>query len=421
MKKINQLIFKNIGFKLISLLFAVILWYVGLNIVNPPLIQTFKVNLTLYNKERVSANGYVLVNEKELSTATIDVRVRASRSDIQALSRSRRIIARIDLKPIDLITPTLEEPMAAPVTVDLPSLTGFEIISIYPNQVNVVLDNHVERSISISLETEGEVKEGYTAMTPIIEPSTILVSGAKSLINSIQDIQVKAKISDISANLSEKLKFAVLDKEGKDISALIKTDVEEVNLTIPVYMKSMLPITPRVEGKAAAGYRVVNVNLSPQQLDVISQSGVLPFKSIELLPIQIEGVNETMVQIFDLRTYLEGTDLSIPDGAQREVTVTVNLEKEVPLDIDIPTAKIVKTNIPAGTVFPDSVNVRLWGLKSDLDKVEYSSILAAVDLSGLTPGKRKASVKIILPDNLSKYDFRKEDCYIEVNIPEANE
>ncbi len=421
MNKIREVLFKNLGFKILSLLFAVILWYVGLNIVNPPLIQTFTVPLTIVNKESITTNGFVLLNEKELTQATVDVRIRASRSEIQALSRaSRGVIAKIDLKPIEIsLSPALGEPMPATVQIDA-GLTSYDLINIYPNHVNVYLDKLIEKSFDIELDITGSFAEGYLNLQPYEPLPQVTLKGAMSVIDNVSKVCINIDAAGASSNIVQNYPISIVSKDGRDIKNLITTDISNVDLILPVYYKSTVPVNVTTSGASALGYRVSRVQVYPEKVDICGPKYIVEnITGIDLPPVSVQDATTDISESFVLADYLATEGIYLVDDKLTDARVSVTVEKEDLLEISISMSNVIKTNIPQNTILPASVDVRLWGLKRDFDEIDTKSILAAIDLSGLRPGTNKVPVRVILPDNLTKYNLRREDVFIQVKIPDS--
>ena len=75
LKKISNVLFKsiskNFGWKLFSLVCAIILWFIVMNIINPTEIQTYSVNVTLENEDKLNEKGFTVMNKEEIQNTKI--------------------------------------------------------------------------------------------------------------------------------------------------------------------------------------------------------------------------------------------------------------------------------------------------------------------------------------------------------------
>ena len=86
LKKLKNLLTNNIGLKFLSVLFAMILWLVVVNIDDPDKTSTFTTNITIANENAIADMGksYSIIND----SGTVTFRVTAKRSIIERLTNS---------------------------------------------------------------------------------------------------------------------------------------------------------------------------------------------------------------------------------------------------------------------------------------------------------------------------------------------
>ncbi len=82
--KIRDLFLKNLVFKLLALLFAILLWWMVTSVSDPTQYKSFSVPVTMQNESALTAAGkyYAVLKNSD----TISVRVTAKRSVIDRLS-----------------------------------------------------------------------------------------------------------------------------------------------------------------------------------------------------------------------------------------------------------------------------------------------------------------------------------------------
>ena len=127
LKKISIYVFdivkRNLGWKIFSLVFAIMLLFIVMNINNPAETMTFNVNLTLLNKDKLADKGYVVLNSHELENKKIDIKVKSTRPGLDDLSKNRDLLkATIDLQQFDLLyADDIDEAFTLMVTPTIPS------------------------------------------------------------------------------------------------------------------------------------------------------------------------------------------------------------------------------------------------------------------------------------------------------------
>ena len=91
----------DIGWKLLSLIIAIGLWFMVINTENPVETRSYTAAIQLQNEEALTERGYVVVNDDELSSTRVTVRLRGQRLALDALSQSStRVQAVVDLSDV---------------------------------------------------------------------------------------------------------------------------------------------------------------------------------------------------------------------------------------------------------------------------------------------------------------------------------
>ena len=96
--KVRDLFLKNLIFKLLALLFAILLWWMVTSVSDPTQYKSFSVPVTMQNESALTAAGkyYTVLKNSD----TVSVRVTAKRSVIDRLS-SADFTATADLSRIE--------------------------------------------------------------------------------------------------------------------------------------------------------------------------------------------------------------------------------------------------------------------------------------------------------------------------------
>ena len=126
----NNKFTKDIGWKLLSLFIAIGLWFMVINTENPMETRSYSTTVQLQNEEALFERGYVVVNEDEISSMRITVRLRGQRLALDRLSQSStKVQAIVDLN--NVIYSYSGDPVSVPVNIVIPSVVNnsFEILS----------------------------------------------------------------------------------------------------------------------------------------------------------------------------------------------------------------------------------------------------------------------------------------------------
>ncbi len=412
MKTIIDLFTKNLGWKLVSLLISVTLWFVGMNINNPTRTDTFEVPLTIQGADMLVDDRLVLLNEADLLTQTISVRIRATRDDLLNLEREKRFMkAYIDLRPIDVTFGSrVGEYLPVTVEVDLPpslnsSRARFDIIGITPNKADILLDKFVTQQHKVMAYPLGDVMDGYVAMSPIVVPDYVSVSGAKTILDTIETVRVDVNTKDASNDVTQKSKPIVYDTNKQDISA-VTLSTELVEVSIPIHKLAKIDILPRIVGTLPAGYKVTNIIVEPSYLEVVgSQEEIDAMPTIDLEAISLDRTYATITREFDLRAYLMATNLTIRNGTPYIAQVTIEIDRDVTKDFKLSSRRIKVTGSPESYELPSEVTVKLKGPAAAIDSIKESDLNVSADLTGLAEGVHSVGLNVNFVEGLAYEAF----------------
>lgn len=182
---LRNLIFKNWGLKLFSLILALILWT---NLIPPEKIfseKTLTISLETHN----------LPQDMELvkkPTATIDVTIRAPNRYIDQITATNAV-AELNLANASLFQEdyTLNESM-----ISMPTGVRATVIKITPNTVNLKLEKSIEIMLDVEPDIIGDLIEGLKIERIEVDPAQVPIKGAESKVR--EDYKVRTTPIDIS-------------------------------------------------------------------------------------------------------------------------------------------------------------------------------------------------------------------------------
>ena len=394
---------KDIGWKLLSLAIAVALWFMVINTENPLETRSYTASVQIQNEESLFERGYVVVNEDEINSTRVMVRLRGQRLALDTLSQSNtKVQAIVDLS--NVIYSYNGEPVSVPVNIVIPSVVNnsFEILSKSVQSVTVDIQPYINKDYTVkpvenySDESTGELINAVTS------PSTITAYGAKSVINSIAEVRASVTPEVLENDMVMTAVPTAYDAEGNVVNNVTFSSSE---LSVKISMDDMKSVRIAVDttGRPAEDYQVTGLYLSPETIDVAGSEEALSGISVIMLPdIDIAGMDSNIIKTFDIGDYL-------PDGVRivggtDTVTATVTLERNEEKNIVIPADSITDNGTtPEGLtahIESEDIEITVSGPAGKLELVD--GVNAYVDLSGYEAGTYEdVPVVIELPDDVS--------------------
>ncbi|WP_058486486.1 CdaR family protein [Defluviitalea phaphyphila] len=396
----NEFFGKNIQWKILSIILAISLWLVVINIENPEETMTFTIPVTLENIEEITSRyNLVISNMEEIENKTISVSIRGKRLTLEELKDNKRYL--------DVITATADLELFRYTSADqvnkIPIVVSFSddykgVIFEERNQIrylDVVLEEIKTVSKPIQVDTIGAAKDGYVILESTVNPSEITITGAESLINSIDSVKVEVDVTNISTDKKEyNIEPKIYDSEGKEISNLEK-NIEGVEVDISVGKKRIVSLQPKIEGSYAEGYVLTGIKIEPEEITVVGSEEVVDdLNQVELSTIIFEDLDTTT-------TFKP--DIILPSGVIRwddtstKVSVTIEVKKEIVKEFKIPTSRLTISTKMQFRYITDEVTLYIQGIEDEVNKITENMIVGSIDVLDYDEGKYTVPVEFSIP------------------------
>lgn len=374
-----------IGYKVLAILLAMVIWaYVTVRD-NPLDEGTFAVPVELRNLDET------LVTPE--TSYQVQVRVQGAANIIGELS-SRDFTAYVDLSG-------MRAGEGSPrVQVDLPP--DVSLVSLSPESIDLTLEAKVSETFAVVANVSGEPAENYTALLEnlLLSPQEVSLSASASMIEQVGSVVVNADISDLESSYNRNLPVEVLDQNGNNITREFTISPESVNLVVNVLYEepeATVAVRANLLGEPAEGYQISYTVTEPNTVRAfgdLATLGTLYYLLTE--PIDISGISRTTSYSVDIE---HDSNISL---AQETVTVTVRVE---PVATQTYTRNLLHTqNVAEGLecLLPDEViEIEVAGPDTAMQGLDETRIVPYVDCAGITePGDYELPVSFSLPANI---------------------
>lgn len=366
---------ENIGLKVISLIVAIVLWFVVVNVTDPVVSATYRnVPVRLLNTGVITDNGKTL--EVVDNSAIIPVvTVKASRTTIQELGSSiDSIVATADLNnlssdntsiPIDLTTLKYSD--------KIDSIKGSE------NTVYVSIENRKTIQLPLSATASGEIESGYILGDITPNQNQVRISGPESVVSHIKSASVDVQVTGFTGNISTQAEILLYDEEGKSVDkSSLSLNVDSVKVDAEILATKKVPVYYATSGSPAEGYRITGeAEISPSMVVIAgSQQDIKNINTVNIpaSDINVTGQTGDMYVVFDIDEYLP-TGIRLADSnSNGNVSVKIFIESLVNRVYEVHAKDISIENVPFGYVaaLEDAeavYEVILRGLAQDHEKI----------------------------------------------------
>lgn len=391
--------------KLLSLLFAIMLWLVVIDLENPELEKNIdNIPVILLNEAEVSQNGLIILDREDYY---IDVKVKGRRNEVAAIKSSDvRITA--DLRGFDKGVNSI------PLNKRIYS-ENVVITDLSQSEIKVVLDQIVEITKPVSIEVEGKLPVGYSKDNILISPEEVLVKGPESIVNRVSKLMGVLSIGGVDSSISKEIPLKAVDNNLKDVSG-VTLGKEYVSAELSIYKLKKVPVVYKTVGELDKDYRLVNVELLTQFVTIKGEKDVIDnIKSLSTTTIDITGKTDSFTEKIKLVLPENVETTLVENGINSNITIEKMSSKEFRYFVrEIPIFNLdpkFEANI---TNLEDVVKITLYDVESKLAKINGDALNPILDGSHFMDGVNSARVEIDSAMNVERYEISPELLYLEV-------
>ncbi len=424
--KILKALSKNLGFKILSILFAFTLWLTVYNLDDPTKTKALTVSVTVTNKEVLEDMGkYYEIAD---GMTKVSFSVTASRSVLDKLDASD-FIAEANLQKLSLG----EDGFTGTVPVEIfctESINGNGVkINSSSKNITLSLEDLMTKQFVVQPNATGKVKDGYALGTvEVTAPNVLKVSGPKSIVSRISMAIATIDVSGMSDSLtSYRATPILLDEDGNEIDTTRLTlSNTTVNVEAEILNVKEVPLSITPSGTVADGYAITSISANPTTIYLKGNKSVLNNISEIRIPsdvLSVNGADKDVVVSVDVSEYIPaGVQLAEVEQATVEITASIGKVKTKTYTVN--TEDIIVTGLPTKTTLEyalSSVAVNITGLESDINLLTNEMLIGSIDVTDLGVGRHNVELKLDLDESKYTHDRVKVRVTITEDVDEESE
>jgi len=385
LKRLWNVLSRNIALKVISLLVALLLWnYVVTS--DASLTRTKTVsNLTGYisGEATLTSNDLALAEDPTGLLRDITVVVEVAQSNY----------VRVSAENVQVMLDVTRVRTAGVHEVPLRATTFYgQVKEISPSHLTLNFETLDSRSVPVNVQLTGNLRDDLWYNVRGVNPSTITVSGAASVVQSIRSAMVYMDLSGANAASSyiSARPYVLLDADGNEISqSMLSRSSTSITVNTEIYPSRDLQVasvpSAAVYGQPAEGYEVKSVSIQPSTITVAADADLLEsLNELQIEPINVSGLSQT----FSVRAGISSLS-NFKYISSDEVYVTVVIgEIEESAWIDSCNINFIgKAENLSLTWDLNTSAILVTGPRSRVEALSGGALMASVDLTGLGPGE----------------------------------
>ena len=367
--------------KILSVVFAFLLWMFVINTDNPVIKKTFSdVPVDMLNEQVLDELNQTYKIE---SGDTVSFTVKGKKDIVDRLTKS-------DFR----------------ATADVSSMSDVHAIPI-----KVVLEDVKSDQIPVVMEVKGKPASGYTVSTQTATPNLISISGPKSVVSRIKQIVAVVNVSGVKKDVTMTQSVKCYDEDGDEVSQeRIKLDTNKIKVKIGLSRTKIVPFKVDTKGSPGKGYVRGSIDYQPKHIEITgSKEDLDKVDSIKLVKLDISDSTKSIEKT------IKASDIKLPDGISfvksvdkiKNVVIRANIEKKKSRTLTIPTSQIALINNTknyAVTFDDQEIKVKISGLRSVIDKVVVKDLNPKLDMRLYEPGTHTVQIQLTKIKNMTIED-----------------
>ena len=372
----------------VSLVLAFAFWFYVISVESPTYTMTFSGVPITVSQDNATLSVY------SSSGSTVDIVVSGKKSVLNQLSNDDFSVV------ADISGYKTAGKYDVKLSFSVPD--GATKVSSNIDSLSLYLDSKTSVQVPVTVKFSSyTMDDGYEIGENAVEKSVeqVTVSGPGSVLSTIESAQVTAVLGHITSSKTLSAGITLVDQNGREVtSPYITTDVTEVTVRIPIYLRREVPLTVIFK------YGYLNSSNTRTKISPSSVSVRGEVETINMLDsIVVATIDEKNMQDGKMTTSVTAPDgVTITDGTQQaEISVSF-----VGLSTKTVTVDRITVIDPDGVGYlpsQESVRVTLRGPTSMIDEITPDDVEAVVDLSGSSPTQQSFthSAEIRLSDEYS--------------------
>lgn len=367
---------RNPFLKLLSLVFAIILWAMVMSQTNPDRTKVvYDVPLEIRGLTELNARGLSLATESDELPSTVDVHLEVPMNDLSRATTDN-VHATIDLSRI---TTTGDYSLQVNLTTVYGEATSSSVSS-----VDVVVESLTTSVVPVQVTTTGTLSENYRLGSIVATPSQFQITGPETDVNRVAAAVVEVDLTNLTADFNRSVVYTLVDENGQAVESanITSTIGNSVSVSIPVYPIKEVPITyeSSTTGLLRDGFYLEGIEVAPSTVRIAAPQAVLDeIDSVQVSTIDLEGVSASFTTTLPLKLSGEVVWSSV---SEVDVVVRVREEEQTRTFTGLP---VTYHNLAAGLqaeLYDVTADVSVTMARSALERLTNDDISVYVDLAG---------------------------------------
>lgn len=391
-KKHTTMLERNLLLKLGCLIGSLFLWMVIVTNINPIETTTLKsVDVELINTELITETGKTF---EILTGETVNVTIRDRKDIIDNVEPADvRVVA--DFSKLSIVN-AIELQVIAD---DYPDSE----IYLSNSTMTISIEDIISTEIDIEVVQTGKINENYYISSIDLDQDTLVVSGAKSVINTIGSVKVEIDTSKLRSNSELQLTPKVYDKNGDQLSgAKLTLNYSTIGAKVNLYNTKVVPLEVKTTLSSMILRGIIkDIEYSTSEIRIAAPDEVLDQyeKVTVLIPLEVSLAdiqNEQFIRSVQLGEYLPD-GLVVTDEYER-INVILNFidfyTKSLTFKSTDTLVKLENINEKLEYSLVDKdISINILGINELIEQATLETLEPYIDVKGLKAGEHEVKIQ----------------------------
>lgn len=395
----KEKIFNNLSLKIVSAVFAVILWTVIVNIYDPNTSYTFSnITVQLVNTQSLTEKNYTF---EVVDGGKISVTVSGPKSVVTDLKTSD-IAATADLSKVTAFTDYVD--IQVQVVKDGQVLNNVEAVP-RTSALKLSIENRDTNTYAVNVNTTGTPANGYAVASTTTSPTYIKVTGPTSLVEGVASVGVDIDVSGAKGTVNTQSDINMYDSDGNIIAnEELEMSSETADVIVEMARTKTVPVVVKTSGTPSQDCVVTGTSLSQTSVVISGQQEALSKIDNITIPssaVSVDGLSEDKTYTFKLTDYVPSGVKIVSDS---RLQVTIKISKASTKTVHISSDAIKIENVSSGynaVIEGTGIDVIISGTGTMLENISATDITCNVNAAGLSAGTHSVDVSVSVPDGCS--------------------
>lgn len=402
----DSILNRNLALKIVSVLVAIILWFIAIRDHNPEITRRFdNIKVTVENEDKLETNGLTLT--QHIVTET-NIQVRGRAHDF------------IDIETediggyVDLAKVTMSGEQYLPVEVK--GLPAGMTLQKSP-QIWASIDILDSKEIPVTLDMNVREASGFRLHPYILSPEgNIRVLGPSGLLDRIKEATVSLSVDGASEIIEMSLPVRLFDENGQLVQhEFVRVIPGFIIVTIPVYPVRTLPVTTPLAGTPAYGYEVKAIEIYPSEITVSGENEALD--AMQKFATEVLDIQAAMSDVRRTVRFKNHESIRIIPGQPVTVDAFVRIGEIIDEKV-ITINDIEYRNLPQNRrvrIEENNFEITLRGSMLALEMMDNEEIRLYLDLSDIPRGNHNLPLSAEVPDGIELVTISPQIITVTVN------